>query len=212
MTQQDEAVELATRVGRAYCRDASVPVSLVEDCLQEGILEALRVLPTWNPDKGRLITFLFPWVRGAIGAYLSKQQNGGTGGKDAAPRMISLQDEVRGIEDFDGEPLTYEDIVSYPEPPECLGDPLAELLREEEQQRMVPELAVQDLLDVLSLPDRALIMQYFGIDSPEVTQQELALERDVSQAAISARIRRILTRLHEAATAKGYISENARHN
>lgn len=202
-TLRDDAVAIAQRVGRAYCRDLGIPQQYAEDCQNEGIAEALRILGNWDPDKGALITFLYPWIRGAIAAYWSKQQNGGMGGKDASPRLVSLQDEVVGAQDFDGDPLTYDDIVSYTDPPAGYGDPLDELLSQEEEAEYGLHFLPQ-LLETLSSADRGLIMRYFGMNGPEATQQELALEEDVSQPAISNRIQRILKRLHEAALARGY--------
>lgn len=208
---RDDAVAIAQRVGRAYCRDLGIPPQYAEDCQNEGIAEALRVLGQWDPDKGALITFLYPWIRGAISSYWSKQQNGGMGGKDASPRLVSLQDEVVGAHDFDGDPLTYEDIVSYAEPPLGYGDPIEELLNEEEEAGGALQL-LPSLLETLSSADRALIVRYFGLGGPEATQQELALEEDVSNQAIGKRIQRILKKLREEYEGGGWKLQVPRHN
>ncbi len=199
----DEAIEIARRLGRAYCRAKDVPPEQQEDCIQEGITAALSVLPKWNPTSCQLATHLYPWVRGTIMAYRAKQRNGGMGGKDAPVRLVSLQDEVPGAHDFDDEPLTYEDILSYDTPPRGYGDPLTELVRDEEDTD-IPANVLERLLGTLSQADRVLIKRYFGMYGPEVTQQELAFEQDTSQAAISKRIQQIISRLAERARSLGY--------
>ncbi len=199
----DEAIEIARRLGRAYCRAKDVPPAQQEDCIQEGITAALSVLPKWNPASCQLATHLYPWVRGTIMAYRAKQRNGGMGGKDAPVRLVSLQDEVPGVHDFDDEPMTYEDVLSYDTPPRGYGDPLSELVREEDDPQVPAEL-LERLMEALSPADRALIKSYFGIDGPETTQQELAFDQDVSRQAINRRIKQIISRLAERASALGY--------
>ncbi len=198
----DEASEIAIGVAKALCREQEVPPGEWEDCIQEGVYAALVAAKSWKGES-LLSTFLYRRVRGAIMDYRAKQQNGGTGGRDARVHLVSLQDDVHGTEDFDGEPLTYEDITSYDTPPAGFGDPLEEILQAEEGTT-APEHVVARLLEGLSEPDRVLIKRHFGLDGPETKQLELALEKDVSQAAISKRIRLILKRLAERAQALGY--------
>lgn len=200
---EKEAIEIARRLGRVYCRTKDIPLEHHADCIQEGVLTALRVLPKWNPDTCKLSTHLYPWVRGSIAAYRAKLQNGGMGGKDAPITLVSLCDEVPGAQDFDDEPLMYDDILSYHNPPDGYGDPLQEAINNEEDNKL-PHNIIERLLDSLSEADRVLIKRYFGMDGPEVGQFELALDEDVSQAAISKRITRILNRLAERARALGY--------
>lgn len=200
---EQEAIDIATRLGRAYCRTKDIPLEYHEDCIQEGIETALRVLPKWNPDACKLATHLYPWVRGAIGAYRAKLQNGGMGGKDAPITLVSLHDEVPGAQDFDDEPLTYEDILSYHTPPRGYGDPVQELIHNEEDSS-IPHNIIERLLDSLSEADRVLIKRYFGMDGPEAGQLELALEEDVTRQAISRRITRIINRLAERARDLGF--------
>jgi RNA polymerase sigma factor (sigma-70 family) len=198
----EEATEIAIGVAKALCREYEVPPGEWDDCMQEGVFAALSAVRTWRGES-QLSTFLYRRVRGAIMDYRSKQQNGGTGGRDAKVNVVSLHDEVHGTEDFDGEPLTYEDITSYDNPPRGYGDPIEELILDEEEAGM-PENILERLICSLSEADRVLIKRYFGIDGPEVGQQELAFEEDVSQAAVSKRIQRILSRLAERAVALGY--------
>lgn len=198
----DEATEIAIGVAKALCREQEVPVGEWEDCIQEGVAAALAATRLWK-GQSLLSTFLYRRVRGAIMDYRAKQQNGGTGGRDARVRMLSLYEEVHGKEDFDGEPLTYDDIVAYESPPAGYGDPVDELVRQEDENNGAEE-QVARLLAPLSSADRALIMRYFGIDGPEANQRELSLDEDVSQAAISKRIRKILESLRDHAEQIGY--------
>lgn len=202
MKSKEEVTEMALGIGRALCREQEIPLIAQEDCLQEGVAAALRALPHW---KGRalLSTFLYWRVRGAIMDYRAKQQNGGMGGRDARVNMVSLQDEVPETYDFDGAPLLYEDIICEEDPPRGLGDPLDELLQDEDEARL-QEGMLQPLLQTLSAADRSLIVRYFGIDSPEATQEELALEAGMSQPGVSNRIQKILKKLREEAKSRGY--------
>lgn len=201
-TLQDEATDIALGIGKALCRNHDVTPDEWNDCVQEGVAAALKALPHWK-GGALLSTFLYWRVRGAIMDYRAKQQNGGTGGRDARVGLVSLQDEVIGVQDFDGEPMTYEDIMSYDEPPHGLGDPLDELLRVEEEARTPGEPLAEQLLQTLSSADRALIMRYFGISSPEATQAELALTEGITQQSVSERIQRIIKRLSESAKKLG---------
>ncbi len=201
-TLHEEATDIALGVGKALCRDHEVAPDEWNDCIQEGIAAALKALPHWK-GGAQLSTFLFWRVRGAIMDYRAKQQNGGTGGRDAKVGLVSLQDEVIGVQDFDGEPMTYEDIMSYEDPPRGLGDPLDELLKAEEEARIPDESLAEQLLQTLSIADKALIMRYFGIGAPEATQAELALAEGVTQQSVSERIQRIIKRLSENAKKLG---------
>lgn len=200
---EKDAIEIAQRLGRVYCRTKDIPLEHHADCIQEGVYVALRVLPKWNPDACKLSTHLYPWVRGAIAAYRAKLQNGGMGGKDAPISLVSLHDEVPGAQDFDDEPLTYEDILSYHTPPRGYGDPMQEAIHNEEDSR-IPHNIIERLLESLSEADRVLIKRYFGMDGPETGQLELALDDDVTRQAISKRIQRIIRRLAERAHALGF--------
>ncbi len=190
---QEEALRLAEKFSIGLCRERDYPRGEWDDCVQEGRLAALSALSRWHPSRGTLATFLYRRVRGAIVDYRAKQANGGMGGDHVSVYLVSLQDQVPGIEDFDGDPLTYEDITAYPEPPDGYGDPLAELINAEEAETETPPVVVERLLTRLSPPERKLLTREFGLGGARSpTQQAMADEAGISQAAMRQRIARTL--------------------
>lgn len=190
---QEEALRLAERFALMLCRERDYPREEWADCMQEGRLAALEALPRWHATRGSLATFLYRRVRGAITNWRAKQANGGMGSKHVSVRLVSLQDHVPGIEDFDGDPLTYEDITAYADPPEGYGDPLQELAEAEDIRRPEPEDVVQGLLQRLTPAERRLLTNEYGLGgAPSPTQQAMADEEGISQPAMHKQIKQAL--------------------
>lgn len=189
---EEEALRLAERFALGLCRERDYPREEWDDCVQEGRLSALEALPRWNVARGSLATFLYQRVRGAITNWRAKQANGGMGSKHVSVHLVSLQDHVPGVEDFDGDPLTYEDITAYADPPDGYGDPLHELITEEERRLPAPPEVVHGLLRRLPPAERKLLILEYLAGKTGPTQQEMANHAGISQQALRTRIARAL--------------------
>ncbi len=190
---QEEALRLAEKFAIGLCKERDYPREDWNDCLQEGKLAALEALPRWRPASGALTTFLYRRVRGAILNHRAKHANGGMGSKHVSVHLVSLQDQVPGAEDFDGDPLTYEDITAYVDPPAGYGDPLDELIQAEETASLQPEDDVATLLARLTPAERKLLTREYGLGGfKSPTQQAMADEAGISQPALRTRITRAL--------------------
>ena len=193
---QAEALRLAEKFAAGLCRERDYPRDAWVDCIQEGRLAALASLPRWQPSRSELATFLYRRVRGAVIDYRAKQSNGGLGGKHVSVQLVSLQDEVPGLEDFDGEPLAYEDVVAYSVPPEGFRDPLDELIGAEDAEAPTPDERVALLMSGLTKEEEQLLHREYGLsNTPTMTQQQLAAEAGISHQALRMRIVRTLRKM-----------------
>ncbi len=185
-TLQEQAAEIAVGVGTAFCRENDIPRDEREDCVQVGVLAALEAAPLWR-QEAKLSTFLYPRVRGAIRDYRAETANRGMASKHIRVPVVSLHDEVPHTLDFDGDPLRYEDVLSYANPPLGYDDPLIENMRMEAPS--TDEL-VADALTAVTKKERDAITGAFGVGRKRTTQQAMASRARVSQAAVARSIKR----------------------
>jgi RNA polymerase sigma factor (sigma-70 family) len=130
---------------------------------------------------------LYQRVRGAIMNYHRRWTNGGIGGRDAPVfEHVYLADTIPGTSDDDGDPVTYEDVTCYEDPPGGYDGPENELETLRAKQR------VQKLLPLLSREDRELIHFLYFSDK---TQQEVAAIYNVTQQSVQERTQRVLKKL-----------------
>lgn len=195
-TLEAQAAEIAVGIGTVFCKTQDVPLSEREDCIQAGVLAALTALTHWKRGA-KLSTFLYPRIRGAIRDYRAVSANRGMGSKHARVAIVSLHDEVPHAHDFDGDPLRYEDVLSYEEPPNGLDDPLVENIRAEQPS---PE----DLLvrtPGLTRVERTSIRGVYGLGGTKArTQTQVARRRGVSTAAVGGALRRGIAKMRRAAS------------
>ena len=181
---KDEISKHARGYAIEFCREHGVNEQDADDYIQEGIKEALA-----SADGKATVQKALLWqrVRGAIMNYHKRWQTGGVGGRDAPVfEHVYLADTIPGTSDDDGEPVTYDDVTVYEDPPNGYAEPGEELETLRAKQR------IQKLLPLLSRDDRELIHFLYFSDR---TQQEVAVILNVSQQAIQERAVRILKKL-----------------
>jgi RNA polymerase sigma factor (sigma-70 family) len=93
------------------------------DAIQEANLAALSALPSWEPVRGTLATWLVPHIRGALLDYANTHTSGGIGSKHNKLIQVAI-DEVVASEELLGAPddnpfaetteqITLEDSLTY---------------------------------------------------------------------------------------------------
>lgn len=181
---KDEIAKHARGYAIEFCREHGVNEQDADDYIQEGILGALGACEGKNKV---LKEFIRTRARGAILDYHKKWSNGGIGGKDAHPfEHVYLADAIPGAMDDDGDPMTYEDITAYEDPPVGYDAP------DEELETLRAKQRIQKLLPLLNRDDRELVHFLYFSDK---TQQEVATIYNVSQQAIQQREARVLKKL-----------------
>ncbi len=193
---EEQAAEIAVGVGTAFCREQDIPLHERDDCVQAGVVAALAALPQWR-RSAKLSTFLYPRIRGTIRDYRAESANRGMGSKHARVAIVSLHDEVPHAHDFDGDPLRYEDILAYEEPPGGYADPLVENVRAAEPPIKDVLLAA---LQPLTTTERSAIVAAYGLGKQEPrTQHQIARRKGVTQAAVGGAIRRGILKMQKTA-------------
>lgn len=181
---RDEIAKHARGYAIEFCREHGVTEQDADDYIQEGIKAALLTSAGKTTVQKAL---LYQRVRGAIMNYHKKWTNGGIGGRDApAYEHVYLADTIPGTSDDDGDPVTYDDITAYEDPPNGYDEPSEELETLRAKQR------VQKLLPLLNREDRELVHFLYFSDK---TQQEVAVIYNVTQQSIQERARRVLKKL-----------------
>lgn len=73
------------------------------DAIQDANLAALEALPSWDPVRGTLATWLVPHIKGALLDYANTHTNGGIGSKHNKLIQVAI-DEVVASEELLGAP------------------------------------------------------------------------------------------------------------
>lgn len=181
---KDEIAKHARGYAIEFCREHGVNEQDADDYIQEGILGALGACAG---KEQVLKEFIRTRARGAILDYHKKWSNGGIGGKDAPPfEHVYLADAIPGSMDDDGDPMTYEDITTYEDPPNGYAEPSEEL------ETVRAKQWIQKLLPLLNREDRELIHFLYFSDK---TQQEVADIYEVNQSTIARREEKVLAKL-----------------
>lgn len=181
---RDEIAKHARGYAIEFCREHGVNEQDADDYIQEGITAALATAAGKETVQKAL---LYQRVRGAIMNYHKRWTNGGVGGRDApAFEHVYLADTIPGTSDDDGDPVTYEDVTAYEDPPNGYAEPSEELdtLRAKQE--------IQKLLPLLQREDRELIYFLYFTDK---TQAEVADIYNVNQSTIARREEKILGKL-----------------
>ena len=181
---KDEIAKHARGYAIEFCREHGVNEQAADDYIQEGILGALE----YTGGKEQVLKeFIRTTVRGVIMDFHKKWTRGGIGGKDAPPfEHVYLADAIPSATDDDGDPMTYEDITTYEDPPNGYDAP------DEELEAMRAKQRIQKLLPLLSREDRELTHFLYFSDK---TQKEVAVIYNVTQQAIQQREARVLKKL-----------------
>ena len=181
---KDEIAKHARGYAIEFCREHGVNEQDADDYIQEGILGALE----YTEGKAQVLKeFIRTTVRGVIMNYHKRWTKGGIGGRDApAIEHVYLADAIPGALDDDGDPMTYEDITSYEDPPDGYGAP------DEELETLRAKQRIQKLLPLLNREDRELVHFLYFSDK---TQQEVADIYEVNQSTIARREEKVLARL-----------------
>ncbi len=181
---KDEIVKYARGYALEFCREHGVNEQDADDYIQEGITAALASASRKDTVQKAL---LYQRVRGAIMNYHKRWMNGGIGGKHVAPfEHVYLGDTIPGAQDDDGDPVAYEDVISYDAAPGGYSTP------EEEIDVLRAKQQVQKLLPLLSREDRELVQFLYFSDK---TQQEVASIYGITQQAVQKREARVLKKL-----------------
>lgn len=182
---KDEIAKHARGYAIEFCREHGVNEQDADDYIQEGISAAIATAAEKETVQKAL---LYQRVRGAIMNYHRRWTNGGVGGRDAPVfEHVHLADTIPGTsDDDDGEPVTYDDVMVYDDPPKGYDDPSAELETLRAKQRL------QKLMPLLNREDRELVYFLYFTDK---TQQEVARIYNVTQQAIQQREARVLKKL-----------------
>lgn len=182
---KDEITVLAVRYARGFCRDHKVDTQEISDYIQEGVLGALEYVVGKEVITKALIHTV---VNGVLLNYGKKQRNEGFGGRDASgPEHVSLAEPVGpGAVDDDGIPITYGDLLVYPDPPEGFGDPGTEYEREHNMSRL--GLAIK----ALSQEDQEFVQVAMLSD---LTQEEAAAKLGITQPTVHRKIEQMVRKL-----------------
>lgn len=181
---KDEIAKHARGYAIEFCREHGVNEQDADDYIQEGITAALLTAQGKERVQKAL---LYQRVRGAIMNYHKRWTNGGIGGRDApAFEHVYLADTIPGTSDDDGDPVTYEDVTSYEDPPNGYDEP------EKEMETLRAKQRIQKLLPLLNREDRELVHFLYFSDK---TQQEVATIYDITQQSVQERQQRILKKL-----------------
>ena len=181
---RDQIARHARGYAIEFCREHGVNEQDADDYIQEGIQAALKTAAGKETVQKAL---LYQRVRGAIMNYHKRWTNGGIGGRDApAFEHVYLADTIPGTSDDDGEPVTYDDVTVYEDPPNGYDVP------DEELETLRAKQRIQKLLPLLNREDRELIHFLYFSDK---TQQEVAVIYNVTQQSIQERTQRVLKKL-----------------
>lgn len=125
-----------------------------DEPVQAAVLAALEALPRWDPDKGALYTFLFPYVRSAmLDAARDKRQHGiGSRAVSGRVRVVSIDaptadDALTSFIELvssDGIGRTGAGAAYMPDIG-SMEDPEAVAQRDELAQRVLSQLSMQEL-------------------------------------------------------------------
>ena len=178
-----------------------------DDLLQEGMLVAGRVMRTWDPVECAFSTHIKNWLRSDLLNYQQKKHNGGIGGKDRSPVILSLADQRDDApQSEDGEPeddgtfeaaLSYEGVVlkgsqfdGLGAAPEGYGQP------DEEAGRQNLEEAVREIVEAIKDPtERDAIVCIYGINGPAEHPNAYAERNDVTRMTVSRWLKRARQKL-----------------
>lgn len=154
----------------------------IDDLTQEGLIAALEADRTFNPEKGTKHSWVLLLVRQRLRKHIQVLRGGGM--TDLPVGVLPLLSPVASSDDAEEDSeLSFEPVDPGPS------------VEEIADQRQT----LSCLKDRLSPKDWELLADYYGLeDRQQKTQQQIAAERGVSQAAVAQLIDRTLARARRA--------------